>query len=265
MNILKKSIAPITDEAWKEITEQAEKIFKIHLTARQFVDIDGPNGLEMGAISTGRLHFPDDKSKTGVNYGIREVIPLIEVRKPFKIELMELDNIDRGSKDADLGGLENAAIEIAMFEEQLIYKGFKDLVKGLEESSEHAPVSLPDEPEKILKTLGDQVHSLQKEGVGGPFTLIVNEEKWKSLTSMARGYPLLKQLQQIINGKIIVNYTTENSILVTEREGDYELVLGQDMSIGYDDHDTREVKLYFTESFTFRVYSPEAIRVFKNA
>jgi uncharacterized linocin/CFP29 family protein len=42
------------------------------------------------------------------------------------------------------------------------------------------------------------------------------------------------------------------------RGGDAELVVGQDWSIGYLDHDARDVRLYLQETFTFRVLTPEA-------
>jgi len=45
---------------------------------------------------------------------------------------------------------------------------------------------------------------------------------------------------------------------VSRRGGDYELRLGQDLSIGYLTHDADHVELYFTESFTFAVYTAEA-------
>jgi osmotically-inducible protein OsmY len=42
MNILRKSIAPVTDIAWKEISEQSKGIFSVFLTAR--IDVDVKNG-----------------------------------------------------------------------------------------------------------------------------------------------------------------------------------------------------------------------------
>ena len=109
MNILKK--------AWKEIIDRSAEIFKIYLTAREFVDIDGPHGLQQGGISTGRLLLPQKQSKEGINYGLREFLPLVEIRKPFELDIWELDNINRGARDIDLEPLEEAAKEIALFEE----------------------------------------------------------------------------------------------------------------------------------------------------
>lgn len=39
---------------------------------------------------------------------------------------------------------------------------------------------------------------------------------------------------------------------------DFELTVGQDLSIGYLDHDREKVRLYIEESFTFRALTPHA-------
>jgi uncharacterized linocin/CFP29 family protein len=262
MDILKKSLAPITDGAWEELKEQTNKFLNIYLTGRRFVDIDGPNGPEMAGVSTGHLKVPSKNKTSGINYGIREFIPLVEVRKPFELVLWELDNIDRGASDANLGPLEEAVKDLALFEEKAIYQGFKEgMIKGLEESSENDPVILPEDPNEFLNMVSDQVLSLQKDGVKGPYSIVLKDEKWKKLVTLAKGYPVLKQLKELIQGQVIVNYSNNNSYLVSEQGGDYELTLGQDISIGYDGHTTEKVKLYLTESFTFQVHSPEAVRI----
>ena len=46
--------------------------------------------------------------------------------------------------------------------------------------------------------------------------------------------------------------------MVSTRGGDYQLALGQDLSIGYLSHDAAGVELYFQESMTFLVYTDEA-------
>ena len=50
----------------------------------------------------------------------------------------------------------------------------------------------------------------------------------------------------------------EGAIVLSGRGGDYELYLGQDLSIGYLSHDAVSVELYFQESFTFVVQAAEA-------
>jgi len=46
--------------------------------------------------------------------------------------------------------------------------------------------------------------------------------------------------------------------VLSRRGGDFELTVGQDLAIGYKQHDAKDVDLYYTESFTFRVLEPAA-------
>lgn len=262
MNILKKAIAPISDKAWEELREQSDRIFKIYLSGRKFVDLDGPNGWEFGAVPTGRLVMPKTHHADGINYGIREVLPLVEVRKPFELDVWELDNIDRGASDANLEPMEEAAKEIALFEEQTIYQGFREAgIKGLENSATQPAIKVAADLNEFIKAVGSQVADLRRDGVGGPYTLVVSDNKWQNLVSLAKGYPVTKQLGEILGGNVIVTRHTDKTYLVSQRGGDFELTLGQDLAMGYDGHNTEKVKLYFTESFTFRVLTPDALRI----
>jgi uncharacterized linocin/CFP29 family protein len=47
--------------------------------------------------------------------------------------------------------------------------------------------------------------------------------------------------------------------MISQWGGDLELILGQDLAIGYESHNAEQVKLFFTESFTFRVLEPAAV------
>lgn len=262
MNILKKALAPITEKAWDEISTRTSEILRSNLTARKFVDINGPNGLEFGGVSTGRLITHESPQEEEVNYGIREFLPLVEIRKPFELNLWELDNIERGAKDIDLSPLENAVKQVARFEEKMIYSGFEPTgIKGLDAATENKTVKLPGNPNKFLKELANQVVTLGRQAVGGPYSLVLNASTWLNLVNLAEGYPIQKQLKQILGGQVIISHFNKNSYLVSQQGGDYELAIGQDYTMGYDTHDTESVKLYLSASLTFRVLSPEAVVV----
>ena len=50
----------------------------------------------------------------------------------------------------------------------------------------------------------------------------------------------------------------EGAVVLSVRGGDFNLTVGQDLSIGYAYRDKHTVELYRTESFTFRVLEPAA-------
>jgi len=50
-----------------------------------------------------------------------------------------------------------------------------------------------------------------------------------------------------------IDWYQQRAVLLSHRGGDFQLTVGQDLSIGYTGHDKETVHLYLTESFTFRV------------
>jgi len=264
MDILRRSLAPISQQAWQEIDEQARIIFQNVLTGRRFADVEGPRGIDFGAVPMGRLEMEENQKEDQVRYGIHRMQPLTEVRKSFKLNLWELDNAVRGAEDVDLGELEAAASDIAGFEEKSIYHGLdKACIKGLKKESDHKPLKFPDQPQDILTSVTDAIGNLRKSFVEGPYNLVVGKELWQKLMVHTGGYPLRKQVEDLIGGQIILNFYIDEGYLVSVRGGDFKLILGQDLSIGYESHTEKEVQLYITESFTFRVLEPAAVVVFE--
>jgi uncharacterized linocin/CFP29 family protein len=41
MNLLKRELAPITADAWKQIDDEARRVLKLHLAGRKLVDFSG--------------------------------------------------------------------------------------------------------------------------------------------------------------------------------------------------------------------------------
>ena len=260
MDILKHSLAPITEEAWAEIHNQAKKTLLSTLTARRFVDVVGPKGWDYAAVSLGRLEMPKNPSHSDVRYGMYRVQPLIETRVPFELGIWELDNIIRGAKDADLQPLIDATRKAALFEEEAIYNGFQDSnIVGIAESVEHDAIPATDTPSGFLEAIFKGVTALTEASVGGPYALVVNPDIWAMMSGSTQGYPLIKRVEEIIGGEMIPCPSVDDAFLISLRGGDLELTLGQDFSIGYEAHDGKTVRLFLTESFTFRVLDPSVI------
>ena len=74
---------------------------------------------------------------------------------------------------------------------------------------------------------------------------------------------LEQHLEKMLGGNVLASTHLKQPVLVSARGGDFEMSLGQDIAIGYSAHSTRSVSLFFTESFTFRIFEPRAIVVYK--
>jgi uncharacterized linocin/CFP29 family protein len=260
VDILRRSLAPVTDAAWREIDAQAAQIIRGNLSGRLVADFTGPHGWELGAVNLGRVDISEKKAVGGVHWGIREVLPLLETRISFTLNLMELDSVSRGSKDPDLGAVEVAAEKAALFEEKAVYNGFKQAgIEGILPSSPHKPLLLPRKAEDYQAVVERAVVAMEKEGIGGPYDLVLATGPFETLMAGdQRGYPLKKRIEDVIRGEIRWSPALKGGVIVSRRGGDHEFTLGQDFSIGYYGHDRENVDLYITESFTFRVLEPRA-------
>ena len=264
MNILKRSLAPLTDEAWQEIDETARMVLVNNLSARKFVDVDGPRGWEYGAVPLGRLDVPKGQTEKDIQFGTYGMLPLTEIRVPFKLNIWEVDNLIRGAKDVDLSPLEEAAEKTARFEEQAVYYGFKEgKIKGLTQVAEHKSIPLPEDAKNTLAAFSKGVRLLEDSSVQGPYTLIINTQKWQDISSYSSGYPMRRQLEEILGGNIVTSPNVKGGFLVTQRGGDFQLTLGADLSVGYKSHDSQLVELFITESFTFQIFEPRSVVVFE--
>ena len=62
------------------------------------------------------------------------------------------------------------------------------------------------------------------------------------------------EMKQMGMGEVAVN----GAVVLSLRGGDFELTIGSDLSIGYQSHTDKVVRLYLIETMAFRVLTPEA-------
>ncbi|MCW5834405.1 MAG: bacteriocin family protein [Labilithrix sp.] len=261
MDLLKRNLAPILPEAWKLVDEEAARVLRLLLAGRKIVDFEGPFGWTYAAVNTGKLKLLEHAPLPDVGIGMREVQPLVEVRVPIKLSIMDLDTVARGAEDPDLEPVVQAAEKIALVEDNAVFNGFASAgIKGILESSPHAPLALSPNVLDLPKSIVDAKETLRRAGVAGPYVLVLGAALHDQVFSATdEGHPLAKRIeQQLVDRPIVRAEAVNGAAVLSLRGGDYELYVGQDLSIGYAYHTKDEVELYLTESFTFRVLEPAA-------
>lgn len=123
----------------------------------------------------------------------------------------------------------------------------------------HKPLRLPKKLEDYPGVVATAVERLGLAGVGGPYTFVLGPDRYHALVqSTETGYPLHRVIRNIIDGDIVWSDAIQGVLLASARGGDFELIVGQDISIGYEAHTKTDVELFFTESFAFRTLEPKA-------
>jgi uncharacterized linocin/CFP29 family protein len=96
-------------------------------------------------------------------------------------------------------------------------------------------------------------------GVNGPYALVLGADAYTAASGGSDdGYPVFHHIERVVDGGIIWAPAIEGGFVLTTRGGDFELDIGQDISIGYLSHSSTVVELYLQETFTFRMLTAEA-------
>jgi uncharacterized linocin/CFP29 family protein len=266
MNNLHRKLAPVSEAAWAEIEEEASRTLKRHLAARRVVDVSGPKGLELSAIGTGHIRGIDTPGE-GIQAAVREVYPIVEFRVPFELSRQAIDDVERGSEDSDWQPLKDAARKIAFAEDRAVFEGYAAAgIAGVRKSSTNAALVLPASIKNYSDAVARALAELRLAGVNGPYVLVLGADAYTAASGGSdEGYPEMQHLRELVDGEIIWAPAIEGGFLFSTRGGDFELSIGQDLSIGYLSHSETSVQLYLQETFTFRVLTTEAVVCFSPA
>jgi uncharacterized linocin/CFP29 family protein len=260
MNHLHRDLAPISDTGWGLIDDEAKTRLITQLAARKLVDFSGPLGWTHSATNLGRIESITGPSE-GVAAAQRRVLPLVELRSEFKVSRVQIDDADRGATDIDLDELDEAVCQIAIGENTTVFHGYQAAgIRGITEGTSHAPIVPDADISKYPTAVAQAVNALRQTGIEGPYGLAICPDTYTKIVETAEhgGHLLLDHLEKILAGPLVWSPGLEGGLVLSLRGGDFILESGQDLSIGYLDHDADVVRLYLEESFNFRVLEPDA-------
>jgi uncharacterized linocin/CFP29 family protein len=259
MNNLYRELAPISDAAWADIEEETTRTLKRYLAARRVVDVHGPGGVGLSAVGTGHLKAvaaPGD----GILARQREVKPLVELRVPFELDRQAIDDVERGAEDSDWQPAKDAAQKIAYAEDRAVFEGYAAAgIGGIRQGTSNPIMTLPADVRDYPEVISQALSQLRLVGVNGPYSVLLGADAYTALAETSdHGYPVLEHVKRLVKDEIIWAPAIAGAFVLTTRGGDFDLHIGQDVSIGYLSHTDSVVRLYLQETLTFLLLTTEA-------
>jgi uncharacterized linocin/CFP29 family protein len=261
MDHLHRNLAPISDTAWGLIEDEARRNLRHYLAGRPLIDFTGPLGWEHSAVNLGRVRTVEPGTAGQSAAHVRAAQPLVELRVPIELPRDVVEDADRGAPDPDLDVVTEAARRLAEAEDKAVFHGWETAgITGITPSSPHEPLTISDDYNNYPGIVARAVDRLRNAGVGGPYAIALGPRCYTGVieTTEHGGYPVLEHIKLILGGPIAWAPAVDGAVVLSRRGGDYELVCGQDCSIGYRSHDDATVELFLEESFTFVVREPKA-------
>lgn len=259
MNNLHRELAPISDAAWEQIEEETKRTIKRYLGGRRVVDVPAPGGIALPGVTTGHLVSIAAPAE-GITANQHEVKPLVQLRVPFELSRQAIDDVERGAEDSNWQPAKDAAKTLAFAEDCAIFDGYQAAnIQGIRQGTSNPIKALPEDVRDYPDAVAEALNQLRLVGVNGPYSAVLGATEYTGLAETRdHGYPVLEHVKRIIDGDIVLAPAISGAFVLSTRGGDFELNIGQDVSIGYLTHTDTAVRLYLQETFTFRVLTSEA-------
>jgi uncharacterized linocin/CFP29 family protein len=263
MEWLRRNAAPLSEKVWKEVDNIAGSMFKQAVVARRIVDFDGPRGWNHVATQLGTFKPAKTPRSSGkVRFLVPDVMLLTELRADFAIPWADIDIFERVGPTLESKSIEDAAREMALAEDALLFYG-SSTNPGLLSSHDTPRVALSDwsQQGRLVVDLLTAVEKLDTLGIKGPYEAVLSPHHYYSyLRQTGEGgvYPAAKQLGIVI-AKVYNSPAIEGAALFSTRGGDFLITVGGDFTIGYRAHDETAVHLFCVETVAAQVLTPEAV------
>ncbi len=176
------------------------------------------------------------------------------------LDRQAIDDVERGANDSDWQPAKDAARQIAFAEDSAIFEGYTAAdIMGIRQGTSNPKMPLPADVRRYPDAIAQALSQLRLVGVNGPYAVLLGAEAYTALAKTSdQGYPVLEHVKRLVDDKIMWAPGIEGAFVMTTRGGDFDLHIGQDVSIGYLGHTDTAVRLYLQETFTFLLLTSEA-------
>ena len=253
--------APIAPETWDLLDTAMVETAKGILAGRRLLGISGPYGLGLKVVP-----MADGKGRKG--FITSELLPVPLIQVSFCLGKRDLAAYERDRVAFDLCAVQTAACACATAEDTLVFQGGDSGIPGLMSAKGSSSVKVS--PWETVGAAAEEVigavTTLDDAGFHGPYSLGLAPARYNLLF---RRYPQgegteLDHLRGIVTGGIFKAPVLKNGgVLLASGKQYAEIVLGQDMSVGFIGPAEENLEFSISESLVPLIHTPAAVCVLK--
>lgn len=251
----------LTDGLLERILEAACARARAALTARRFLDFEGPLGEGIESLQVGPVH--DRKlGDTGAKISSRSAVPIPTLYSTFELPRRELEGAVHPGLPLDTSPAEDAAEEVALAEEHLVYHGVRELhVEGIlnHPEAQRAPLSDWTTPGGAIGDVIEAANRLDAARVNGPFSLVLAPSLYNQLFRKYEESDVLAldHLRRLAAGGIYKSHVLDGvGALVSPDVG--PIVSAQDLTVSFLEVRASTLRFVVSSSVIVRLDQPSA-------
>lgn len=265
MSNLQRDAAPLPERTWKAVDEAVAQAARHVMAARRVATFDGPRGWDHAATRLGTMK-PCATREGKATVCVAEMALLAEVRAEFTLSWTVLELFDRGAPALDTSRAEEAAREVALAEDRIVFYG--EPVGHALLLSKMSPTITTQDWAKPGQALTDVLHAVERldaAGISGPYELVLSPARYFAFLHGTEdgGYPTSRHLREVIGGVHRSTVIRDAGAVFSTRGDDFIITVGGDLSVGHRGHDASGVHLFCVETIAPQLITPEAVCLLK--
>jgi len=260
-NYLNREQAGFTEQMWERIDATAIEAARDILTARRFLEVEGPFGPGLTSVEVGSESYARPAAEGRAAVVASQAIGVAMLQQVFELSIRRVEGHLRMGLPLDLRPVEDAAEAVAWREEELIYHGMPEqAVAGLMNAEGRNSIELG-KWEKVEQALNDVIAAVDRLDAGGfrgPYALALSPTRYNQLFRRYEGSDMLQldHLSRLCEAGVY-KAPIEGAVVVDPRVG--QIDIGQDLRIGYSANDGIHYRLFASESLVLLLDEPGAI------
>jgi uncharacterized linocin/CFP29 family protein len=257
---LTREAAPIGEELWELLDKTMLDVARSELAGRRLLEIDGPYGLGLKDVA-----LADEEVADGVFVGAS--LPLTYIQRRFTLYARDLAAYERERSSLDLMPLVAATLDVAHKEDELVFSG-SPRTQGLLTTKGTLSVSLTDWS-KVGAAQDDfiaAVNALDGAGFHGPYAAALAPSRYNLLLRRFET-AAVSELEVIASmataGVFKASSLADGGVILQAGKEFAHIVVGQDLSLGFNGPVEGKLEFYVAESLATRVVVPSSVCVLK--
>lgn len=262
-NFLNRSDAPFQEAFWTFIDETVKGAAISQLSARKLLYTEGPYGLGLQFIPGTDVH--ENAKNIQLSSPGSQRLTLIDTS--FTLPAWDIAAHIENGVQMNTTNIIKSVFDIAAKEDEILFYGSESLgIQGLLNSKGVQKFNLKpwDQVGDAVETIIAAVDKLDAAGFHGPYTLGLSPVLYNKLF---RRYPQTEILEidhlksLVSDGIIKAAAIRQGGVLLSGEKEFMSIILGQDLTAGFEGPSGRDYVFTISESLTLRLMVPEAVCV----
>jgi len=268
-NLLNRDDAPFSSDFWQMIDSTVKNVAESQLSTRKILYTEGPVGLGLQFVPGNEQQI--ENSSESLNLSIAQGVPLVQLCTTFSISGRDIEAFQKAGLKLNLNDLVCSTLKITAQEDKLLLygtpaSGISGLLnyKGVNKTKLNPWDQVGDAVESIIKA----IELLDNDGFHGPYCLALSVSLYNKLF---RRYPNteileLDHLAKLVTDGIIKSAAISSGGVLLASGAEYgSIVLGQDLSVGFEGPSARDYIFTLSETIALRLNIPCSVCVLEGA